>query len=109
MKITSKQTPGPWQVDGFAVTGPGWVRSLNETGQPLKSEPVCRVTAKDDEAVDRANARLIAAAPDMLEALKAFMELANDDTNSTDLHIHLYNVAEAKAKSAIAKAEGDAA
>ena len=62
----SKHTPGPWavhpasaQVDAFA------------TGEPV---PVCQLLWPTDQRTEtetEANAHLIAAAPEMLEALKS--------------------------------------
>jgi hypothetical protein len=67
----NKTTPGPWEVDGFAVIGPGMVTTWADGKMSLKNETICRITAKDDTETDRANARLIAAAPLMMKALEA--------------------------------------
>jgi hypothetical protein len=74
-----KHTPGPWvvhfsraQVDAFD----------GEDGQPL---PVCKLLwpiKKRSEAETRANANLIAAAPDLLAACKS---AADDDCFCRDL------------------------
>jgi hypothetical protein len=54
--MTSQHTPGPWRIGdaGFTVFGPPKPGALAETIAPTKN---------------RANARLIAAAPDLLEVL----------------------------------------
>lgn len=58
----SKHTPGPW-----AVANVGWVASL------ATDQTICGMYAVKsgfDHTETDANARLIAAAPDLLEALK---------------------------------------
>ena len=89
----SGHTPGPW-VSSIR-NGQLWVvhpsgameRSIARIGDPLET--------------DKANARLIAAAPDLLEALKEC---------SDRLRIHMKHtedlMADMKAQKAIAKAEG---
>lgn len=62
--MTSQHTPGPWRIGdaGFTVFGPPKPSALPETIAPVKN---------------RANARLIAAAPDLLAALEALAALPN--------------------------------
>lgn len=83
MMAESKFTPGEWMAC-FAVAGPildgqllGWHITAPEHGS---SDPICerrdgfdRSQRTDDE--ERANARLIAAAPELYEALKAAVEI----------------------------------
>jgi len=57
--MSTKHTPGPWQVE--ARRGETWVCRAD-------SAVLARVAAAKEI---RANARLIAAAPELLEALKA--------------------------------------
>jgi hypothetical protein len=97
-----KHTPGPWvihfskaQVDAFD----------GEDGQPL---PVCKLLwpiKKRSEAETRANANLIAAAPDLLEALWECIEVESRHSNrqATD---RARKEAHAKARAVIEKAEG---
>lgn len=61
--MTTKHTPGPWRVcdDGINVYAPETDTAITNT------EHIC--APDHDEAI--ANATLIAAAPDMLEALEA--------------------------------------
>ena len=91
--MQTKHTPGPWHIGvrtyhaGRDVYGP-------------KGEPV----AVADDAITatpeaEANARLIAAAPELLAALQAIM----DDPDAVDHILHLDAVA---ADAAIAKATG---
>ena len=88
----TQHTPGPWRIGdaGFTVFGPPKPGALAETIAPVKS---------------RANARLIAAAPDMLEACRLF--IAYDDAAfDYDNAAAIYDKARAAARAAIAKATG---
>ncbi len=93
----SKHTPGPWYAVGY------WV----EHGDSVADICTCDPAAIEQEHLGRtsaeieANARLIAAAPDLLEALKSMPQsmAATDDD--------LMRWVE-KARAAIAKATGDA-
>lgn len=83
----AKHTPGPWNV---AKTTFG--QTIIDA--PSIGEIVCRVE-EWSEKQDEANARLIAAAPELLDALKLVVQRCGP--NSTDGAI---------ARAAIAKAEG---
>lgn len=100
----NKHTPGPW----FAVADKGQtiIRTSRSSAafSPLaivKGDK--RDTLKDQEA----NARLIAAAPDLLEALEY---VADIDVSGTDNSVIRFILAAAqhKACSAIARARGEA-
>ena len=92
----SKHTPGPWQIG-------------KNFGSVVCDTPVPGIRGSDDteyygghliaESVTEANARLIAAAPELLEALKELMVAA--DRVSAEPVTWL-----GKARAAIAKAEG---
>jgi hypothetical protein len=89
----SKHTPGPWAHENYQ--GVIHVFVDNQGGTPS----VCKLIGPDKEA----NARLIAAAPDLLEALSDVVKfwdsiVPTDCVN--DMHI--------KARAAIAKATGGA-
>lgn len=75
----SKHTPGPWgkvetRTEGFVITSSNEliVHSVDEYGHygPIKNS---------------ANASLIAAAPDLLEALKAVLSVADRQTAEFDM------------------------
>ena len=102
----SGHTPGPWRARGAVVFGP------DIDGDPYlvagsNAFAGAHYSPKRDEA--EANARLIAAAPEMYEALKrslAMMKLVAEDYsmggNYSPKHIEiLFSI-----RSAIAKAEG---
>lgn len=94
----SKHTPGPWDTD------------LSEHDHPYQdiavrsgTRTICRVwiddaPVHDYNAEQLANARLIAAAPELLEALRNLVEAATH-------HQACARAALAKARAAIAKAE----
>lgn len=91
----SKHTPGPWKVGPHiddSVHGCGFIV---ESGGPN----IC-ITDYDD-ATDMANAPLIAAAPELLEALEKWVAWA-EQNHENDLVIY------SAAVDAIAKAKGDA-
>jgi len=95
----TKHTPGPWHVSN---------------GVQIRSErhQIAKVwMMRDGEG--NANARLIAAAPDLLEALKGFSSYVRDEQNSTDGAV-TYSTTTINhwaflARAAIAKATGEQA
>ena len=94
----SKHTPGPWVVD---PANPNLVARDGDV-----YEYICEVSpsvfSNSTHSYDQecANARLIAVAPELLEALKELMEYAGIIEERCD------TVATNKARAAIAKAEG---
>lgn len=115
--MTSKHTPGPWQTSV----------EQDVTGYPCFFIHGFSGPEKYDKPVHEANARLIAAAPDLLEALKSALNALSACSNlrATDLaqeafDAHVANGVErhrlewfvdnsqeiASAEAAIAKAEG---
>ena len=62
---TTKHTPGPWMATGHE-TDPRWQVFYRHSSGGLVRVAIC-----DDDRDDGANARLIAAAPDLLDACKA--------------------------------------
>ena len=96
----SKHTPGPWATDQ---------KEHDEPHQNIRVQAgkrgICLVwmddaPVRDYNAEQRANARLIAAAPDLLEALKAML------TNWEEDSAYGSDAAD-KARAAIAKAGGE--
>lgn len=88
--METKHTPGPW-----FVTGTGLSRYVEGRVRPgvLQEVAWCGATEVQDQM--EANARLIAAAPELLEALKAVISVADRATVEFDM-----------ARAAIAKATG---
>lgn len=76
----SAHTPGPWEA--YCVSGAGWsVRRSAPRPQCEGKDPICSmawwqfdVPGVIDDQISEANARLIAAAPALLEALEEFLE-----------------------------------
>lgn len=83
-------TPGPWFVDGDDPEG-----AVTDSG-PL----LIHVVDSDHPAEDT---RLIAAAPELLEALRDLLDVAEDALDGVDEWD-----ARGKARAAIAKARGEA-
>ena len=100
----SKHTPGPWQIG-------------KNFGSVVCDTPVPGISGSDDteyygghliaESVTEANARLIAAAPELLEALRMFVVwYGRRDKHDTLLPPKMQEAELAQAMRAIAKAEG---
>ncbi len=93
----TQHTPGPWTIEQFAhpygKTEDRTITSYTRTGNPLRIGRAYNVMGPNETD---ANARLIAAAPDMLEALRNF----------TEGRKIAYTAALEIARAAIAKAEG---
>lgn len=104
-------TPGPWQTDGcgdiFQRTASGLdeqrvAQTIDDDGDPFNS---------GDGAMDiaLANARLIAAAPELLNELKAFEQLITGLSSDLGFHLSVVPISIERVRSvraAIAKAEG---
>lgn len=80
-------TPGPWKIDGLLIIG-------------AESGPIARMTSGANEA-NGYNARLIAAAPDMLRACQAV--IAYHDSNFPENREEMLRIVLAT----IAKATGE--
>lgn len=86
-----KYTPGPWKIRGNEIIGGN-------------GSPICSMIYSQ-----RVKAKLIAAAPDLLEALQDLLETYTDLFCDVEPNYDFFDKAFAvgKAKKAIAKAEGD--
>jgi len=94
----SKHTPGPWAVNPFRAT----VDAGSEDG-PLPISMMLWPTDKRSEAETEANARLISAAPELLEALEDLIAEQNGPPLIRDAA--RWQAVMDKAAVAIAKAE----
>lgn len=91
MKDQPKHTPGPWSADK-ATYHNGYVEHfVRRDGDAIAI--VGDVTDPETRLPSKVNARLIAAAPDLLEALKDALE-------------YIPTTLQGRARAAIAKAEG---
>ena len=92
-------TPGPWDWDGYIITA--------DAGNPRQPIATVNQFLPEFRAEGAANARLIAAAPELLAALKGLVgeinNLVEEGTLPDGAYVHPSMVA---AKNAIAKAEG---
>lgn len=112
--MTTKHTPGPWTIDEVvdepSRAGNYWVAHLNlgheriEAPWPDATATVAPCLGLEGQPISRevveANARLIAAAPDLLAALEAMVR----SDSWADADVKMVN-----ARAAIAKAKGGAA
>jgi len=82
--MKTNYTPGPWGVEKtssgqFLILGPH-TEGFNYRGEPISGRPPVVSIAFTIDCISKnesiANARLIAAAPDMLEALRGMLEWA---------------------------------
>lgn len=90
----AQHTPGPWKATAFSVVEanpriPGETQTICEMASPWNTENY------------RANARLIAAAPELLEALQELEKVESSPHSETKRFL-----AREQARAAIAKAQG---
>lgn len=98
----AKHTPGPWHVDGDASAEPYQVIVRHDqTGAriAIAVDSHHPLLARDGQA----NARLIAAAPDLLQACRVALA---EVTNHPDGHMSQFQFAYRALRAAIAKAGG---
>ena len=95
-------TPGPWKLNKDKTTVYCTTRNNDEPGIcSTKGEALILLSREAQEA----NARLIASAPDLLEALRELEPIAHRLGGESPKY-DLLNNATAKARAAIATAEG---
>lgn len=70
----SGHTPGPWRVNGIDGALEGW--KVTDTG-PTQDHDGDGASEYVATVYDEGNARLIAAAPELLEALKSILEITD--------------------------------
>ena len=108
-KTETKHTPGPWRIsDTGEIYGAGdihahgrlypAVRGHGQVSSRSFTSRVCVVEGSPELEGPAANARLIAAAPELLEACKAVMRLD---------YLHEHNALAKQVEAAIRKAQGD--
>jgi len=98
----SKHTPGPWNWDIAECTGCKSWAALLQRGEDDEFPEESFILNHDNAwKMDPANMRLIAAAPDLLEALTTLATWVNGNSSDISCTVPLN-----KALAAIAKAEG---
>lgn len=95
-------TPGPWRI--FAPFGLERAEIVTDRATADETESIISF---DGEENTEANARLIAAAPDLLEALEFFFNIMHDFESSRRKGYVTFALNQARA--ALAKAKGGAA
>ena len=112
MEQKAAHTPGPWQIEwNAAQSGEGhYITDSNDMGELSR---IAAVLFHDDaDGETRANARLLAAAPELLAACKSMIEWddrEHDHAVDFSARMALCDAAFNAARAAIAKAEGGAA
>lgn len=97
----SKHTPGPWTAIDGSLGGSFMVLI------PANGMVICSRNPYEDKAEEfAANARLIAAAPTLLEVLESIESMYDHSTSVGELASRLYE-AKCLARIAIAKATGE--
>jgi hypothetical protein len=71
----SKHTPGPWEIEGHYHFGYKWISGPEHS---QLAQVVWCMEYEDRSPSCEANAHLIAAAPDLLEALEIALDFAGD-------------------------------
>ena len=103
--MSEKHTPGPWEYDPDSDfhNDPAGIAYVDVSAGDTPDAP-SRFVRVDKGWTTKADARLIAAAPDLLAALREGDEIQKRTYGHADgLHLALYEWA-AKARAAIAKA-----
>jgi hypothetical protein len=100
----SKHTPGPWRVES-PFGEPGLFVAAPSSALVCRLYPVDDRYVRDQKESIEANARLIAAAPELLEALRPLADIELDNATVTVLGAGFTSLVR-NARAAIAKAEG---
>ena len=98
----SKFTPGPWHWDSDPIKGDPLDRVRYQVTTVGKTITKCYYSSQDEQA--EWDARLIAAAPDLLEALEKIAALEDTEKNEWDAVERVLPEAIAIARAAIKKA-----
>lgn len=78
--MSTQHTPGPWMLADH-----GYTKIVSKPGDGYITRDVCRMDASTSAAFEQhANARLIAAAPDLLAALIRCEQMVSTDAGSPD-------------------------
>ena len=105
----SEHTPGPWERESLPGEYDTGIRAHGENVSGYVAFLNTRWEHKQQQQEQEANARLIAAAPDLLEACKALPEFNVYNADAADFKDHAAEFISAMmlAQSAIARAEGE--
>lgn len=104
--MTTTHTPGPWRVSGFYIAADEPTRDKRGSHRQVADWTCGLAGVSDASDLQKANARLIAAAPELLAALKRATQLMEDaDLDDESPNDDGYILLQA-CRAAIAKAEG---
>lgn len=100
MKVKAKHTPGPWEVNTPVSIrmGGSSLLLLEYKGRPVPMGGRLLLLGVPTLGERRANAQLIAAAPDLLAALEIAWRWQNSDLADEDEILNIMALAIAKAK-----------
>ncbi len=106
--MNAKHTPGPWRDDPVRDNDTGDFADSRIEIRDDDGGYIARAFAHTNHGVLQANARLIAAAPDLLAALEELSDAVGSTAQATMYH-YCRRVREAQeaARAAIAKARGE--
>ena len=108
MKQKAAHTPGPWLIEWNAAQG-GEGHYITDSKDMVELSRIAAVLFHDDAVGEtRANARLIAAAPDLFEIARAIVAVCDSGKYAEMACMEGSPLVDA-ARAAIAKAEGGAA
>jgi hypothetical protein len=99
--MTAQHTPGPWKVKAGTNAV---LAGRKQICSHVNAASALPVNMLDDQEIAQANARLIAAAPELLEALQAALEALRGSAGFDEI-----NNAKKQIKAAIDKATGEQA
>lgn len=109
-EVMSKHTPGPWVAVGTDPAEGGnwfWIKAQPAPVMRGFTKEIGVVNGSQDDPEQQANARLIAAAPELLEALRDLLLHAYiTDVDPADVDEE-DRARESRARAAIAKATGE--
>ena len=103
-----KYTPGPWTADGTNIRGPDSHNLAIASGiHTVGSTEEALAERRAERARDHANARLIAASPQLYDALKEIIEAIRTANDTVDALIRLGNGPVRAAVAALNLVEGE--
>jgi len=87
----SKHTPGPWKVNETDYSNAYGIEcEVNGIGHTVVTDQFCYPNFKKDRDPEKlANAKLIASAPELLEALKGLVNDVKNKPNDTRYATHI--------------------
>lgn len=101
---TAKRTPAPWRVTyGGRNLAPECQNIFVDHSTGMYSDPVANCYTRTPES--EANARLIAAAPEMLDALRGLLDAMDREDDAASWRNH---EVETKARALLARIDGGA-